>query len=239
MSGDRRFIVAAVGRSGTTWTAHALTAAGVRTSHEVTFHPRVRRPVWAPDVRGEAAWEAVPFLDRYPDALVVHQVRHPLLVIRSTDDNHVFGPFPPLTGVRRAAVNARSAARQLAKRLRRPSPLEVTGGAILPDYAAFIERHCPAVAAEHDHLAKSTRWWLEWNRMTEPHADVRVRIEDLTPGSPALADLLERVGGGDVDAIAEVSSTTNQRKVGEPLTWDDLPDHLRDDVRAMAERYGY
>lgn len=102
------FVVVGTGRCGTTFTASALTALGIDCGHESwwTVDPSGRRP----GLHGDASWLAVPFLGDYQGA-VLHQVRHPLDVIRSlvgigmfTDPRHggyqnlAFEHLPGLVG---------------------------------------------------------------------------------------------------------------------------------------------
>lgn len=74
------------------------------------------------------------------------------------------------------------------------------------------------------------RWWLELNRAIEPHADVRIRIEDLPTALPALV-------GHPITPGPEPSRRTNHR-VRAPI--DGLPSGpLKTQILEMAFRYGY
>lgn len=74
------FVVTGTGRCGTGFTSAVLTAAGVPVGHEewFTVDPGRRRD----DITGDVSWLAVPDLDGF-SGRVVHQVRHPLEVVRS------------------------------------------------------------------------------------------------------------------------------------------------------------
>ena len=76
-----KFVIAGTGRSGSTWIADVLTAAGLPVGHEDVFG--ARGPVeWPPHLVGDSSLYAAPFLDRW-GGLVFHQVRHPLDCIGS------------------------------------------------------------------------------------------------------------------------------------------------------------
>lgn len=79
---DVRFMIAACGRSGTTYTATVLQGLKVPCAHE----GRLRDKNWNPDFPeyGECSWKMVPFLRHIPDGIPVYlQTRHPLRVIES------------------------------------------------------------------------------------------------------------------------------------------------------------
>jgi len=96
----RRFLVSGCGRSGTGYTSALLTRLGADCGHEVLFEvERLERdvpPDWPEDVWGESSWLAAPFLERLPAGTVVlHQVRHPLAVVRSFARQNFFGRRHP------------------------------------------------------------------------------------------------------------------------------------------------
>ncbi len=89
-----RVLVTGCARSGTGYTAALLTRLGVNCGHELVYEPgRIRAagrgrldvaPNWPRGVRAESSWLAAPFLQALPrGTLVLHQVRHPLQVVRS------------------------------------------------------------------------------------------------------------------------------------------------------------
>ena len=76
-------MVCATARSGTGFSSRAFTAVGHPCGHEALFSP-TRATRHSPALQGDSSWLALPFLDRLPDDVVIyHQVRHPLLVLRS------------------------------------------------------------------------------------------------------------------------------------------------------------
>lgn len=80
-----RFVVAQVGHTGSGYTAALFTAAGIPTGHEAWFNPLGERD---PAVVGDSSWCAHLELERF-DGLVFHQVREPLLVLRSLLDEGI------------------------------------------------------------------------------------------------------------------------------------------------------
>jgi hypothetical protein len=95
-----RILLTGCGRSGTSYTATLLTALDLRCGHEKVFRlPEIVRGEvdWPDDLPAESSWLAAPFLSSLPqDTLVLHQVRHPLAVIRSLRRVRLFdgaGPF--------------------------------------------------------------------------------------------------------------------------------------------------
>jgi hypothetical protein len=74
-------LITGCGRSGTGFMSKIFEAVGVPSGHEVSFNPI--QHVW-PWVGVESSWLAAPFLEQLLSSVhVVHQVRHPLAVIRS------------------------------------------------------------------------------------------------------------------------------------------------------------
>jgi hypothetical protein len=87
-------LVTGCARSGTGYTAALLTRLGLACGHERVFAPQALRragggrwdvaPAWPAHLPAESSWLAVPFLGVLPrGTLVVHQLRHPLAVMRS------------------------------------------------------------------------------------------------------------------------------------------------------------
>jgi hypothetical protein len=81
----KRFIVTGCPRSGTRFAATLFSALGIRCGHEDVFGPDQGLgdlPVEWNGYDADSSWHAVPFLP-LDDVVVLHQVRHPLEVIRS------------------------------------------------------------------------------------------------------------------------------------------------------------
>lgn len=77
-----RFIVTGVGRSGTKFCSNLFTALGYPCGHERLYTPQTQHP-FPSDLRGDSSWMAAPHLPKF-DGTVIHLVRHPLLVARTT-----------------------------------------------------------------------------------------------------------------------------------------------------------
>lgn len=93
----RTFAVCGAGRSGLGYTSRALTALGHPCGHEITFDPFGHSPEFGAR-QGDASWLALPYLDDLPhNAVIFHQVRDPLAVVRSLVGNHTLtAPSPYL-----------------------------------------------------------------------------------------------------------------------------------------------
>lgn len=110
--------------------------------------------------------------------------------------------------------------------------------------ARWARSQHPSIMRNTDnHLLRTMRYWVEWNLLIEPHADLRWPVENLTP--QLLADTLtgwERSTSlARATAAAElIPQDVNHVHTVEPLNWTDLPDKpLTRRLREMAERYGY
>lgn len=102
----KRFIVTGCPRSGTAYTAKLFSALGIRCGHEKVFgiaQAAGLKPVDWSGADGDSSFLAVPFLP-VDDAVVLHQVRHPLEFARSVvgiaflSDNRREKPFPTIVG---------------------------------------------------------------------------------------------------------------------------------------------
>jgi hypothetical protein len=95
------FLIVGTGRSGTTWVAETLTAAGVSCGHEDWWGPTGPGSGTQPhvDFDGDSSLYAVPYLDKF-DGPVALQTRHPLgciasmLAWRLFDSPHQHHPPP-------------------------------------------------------------------------------------------------------------------------------------------------
>ena len=109
-------------------------------------------------------------------------------------------------------------------------------------WRAFAEHHAPNVFTLDDPVTRAMAWYVEWNRRIEPHADRRIRIEDLTGDD--LVDLAQKIGKSLSldelpDAIASVPTNLNSRERA-VLTLDDLPEgEYLDGLTEIAIDYGY
>ena len=84
-------------------------------------------------------------------------------------------------------------------------------------------------------LEQAAIFYVKWNRMIEPHADIRWRIEDST------LTLLDKLGIDWHDKPVYADKTYNSRAGWGPsnVDLDSLPEPLRGELRETGERYGY
>ena len=86
--------------------------------------------------------------------------------------------------------------------------------------------------------------YLEWNKMIEPQADERYRLEDMQHPE-AIKELLSVLGYqrplSECEHVASTLEPMNQSGTSyTPPTWNDLPDgELRVRLQQMASAYGY
>lgn len=86
------FVIIGTGRSGSSHISEVLRASGYPCSHEAYYTPdgpTLRNPERSYHYRGDSSWLAVPYLPD-PDIIALHQVRHPLKVIRSLFNSGFF-----------------------------------------------------------------------------------------------------------------------------------------------------
>lgn len=237
----RKFLISGCGRSGTTYTAKLLTAAGCSCSHEAYFPKKVTALIYLPlfyeciytpyrkvfklqypiSHQGEAAWHAAPFLDfLHDDTVVFHQIRNPIDFIRSRQKIGLIG-----TG-----------------RLRRDGRLRGKFTSI--SYRDIKNFRNLSMQEQVDHLA---RVWIEWNEIVEEkcknHVNFRYRLEDID------VSLVEKIFSliefdYDLDklklACESVSKKTNSRgKTRSDVSLDMLSKPLYSRVKDLASRYGY
>ncbi len=102
----KRFIVTGCPRSGTAYAAELFSALGIRCGHEKVYgiaQAAGLEPVDWSGADGDSSFLAVPFLP-VDDAVVLHQVRHPLEFARSVvgiaflSDDRREKPFPTIVG---------------------------------------------------------------------------------------------------------------------------------------------
>jgi len=213
----RRFLITGCGRSGTGYTASLLNRLGVECGHEVLYEVERlaadRAPGWPADCPGESSWLAVPFLETLPAGTVVlHQVRHPLAVVRSFVRQNFFG--------RKHAW--RSFAVRHCPALGGDDALENTFR-YWAHWNRRVERAGELAGLEY------LRYRLE-----DVDRELVARLLERV-GHPRSPDEIAA-------ALEETSSTTNTAgdRTGDSLSWDALTDpSLAREVLALAARYGY
>jgi hypothetical protein len=230
------FVVTGCPRSGTLFTAEALSRLGHRCGHEQVFNPFVTDRFSFGSAQGDVSWLAAPFLDRLPEgSVVLHQLRNPLAVITSLLGQRFLQTKPhPLMLLRYRLQYHRV-------RLARP----ITN----PLFIRFADRHCPGIFSFDDEPTRCAFFWVAWTeRVTRaasiPHvAYERFRIEDLD--GPALLDICHRLGGGqslgEVERVrSELGTETHRARRVDPVALDQITDRsVRSRLVEMAAELGY
>lgn len=227
------FVVTGCSRSGTTYMARLLSAVGYECGHERVFNifrvrdaddeAGVRLALAEPKRPGDSSFLAAPFLQQLPrGALVLHQLREPLEVIRS----HM--------GIRFFADP------------HRPSMYLADNH---EDFLDVIRRHCPSVLRQPSEIERCMDFWVRWNRLAQRAEGLpsvrylRYRLEDVD--ARLLQTIVARLGGELDDraaerALAGVSRSTNSRPRDDAVCWQRLPSGpLKDAVRELGVAYGY
>jgi hypothetical protein len=242
----RPLVVTGCARSGTMYIAAVLGGLGLRVGHEVVFGPRTRRFDGWHGQHGDCSWLAAPFLGQIGDAVVRHQVRHPLAVVRSLVGMRFFAD-------RGSAFlhgdDAYTRAKwQVRRRLVAAGHVEPSDHGPRPHkvYRGYIAAYAPELWEPVTEVERALRYWLAWTRLIKqaanPAAYSRHHLELLDPET--LAELLTSVGldvapGHVALAMAKVPSDKNTGRIA-GLDWDDLPaGPLRDQVAELADQLGY
>lgn len=242
----RPFVVTGCARSGTTYMAAVLSGLGLRVGHEVVFGPRVRAFTGWHGQHGDSSWLAAPFLDQIDDALVFHQIRHPLKVVRSLVGVRFFADRGPTflhgddayTRAKWAMRERLMAAGHVEQSDKGPRPHKV--------YREYLRTYAPQLWEPATEAERALSYWLTWTRKVAATA----RPENYTAHHVELLDesviagLLEQVGLSVSHqhvglAMAKVPHDMNTRRVAS-LEWTDLPDTpLRHEAEAYAAQLGY
>lgn len=220
----RRLLVTGCARSGTGYTAAVLSRLGLPCGHERVFGPaQLRRaghgawdaaPPWPERVEAESSWLAAPLLGALPEGtLVLHQVRHPLAVMRS---NLRIGFFSSRSGYLDFACAH-------LPELERGTPLEraarywVGWNALVERGVA--ERGLTCVRAGLEELdERGLRALLARLGRDVPVEEVRAALQDV-PGD---------------------TNTRGRRADDVTVRYEDLADAtLREALEQIARRYGY
>lgn len=203
---NHRFVVTGTGRSGTGYFAAVMSAVGTGCGHETIFRPG--GPVDWHDLRGDSSWMAAPFLEEFRRQHPGGKVLH---LLRNPLD-----VVNSLVGIGFFDDDQK----------------EAHG-----EYRAFAEMHCPHAFLPLDPIERAVTFVIDWNTRIEPWADLRVKVEDLTPAAVQVA-LAEFGSEPQLPFIekqmAKVPTNVNSRPRAS-LTWDDMPQRLKD----HAINYGY
>lgn len=91
-------------------------------------------------------------------------------------------------------------------------------------------------------LHDAMRYYVAWNAIIDPLASVRVKVERMGDGLPAILDAIGELADPEdlVTALTEVSPLTNHRADVPRLAWGDLPEGKDlEELRALSLVYGY
>lgn len=243
----RPFVVTGTARSGTMFTAAVLAGLGLKVGHEDVFGPRSRSFDGWNGRHGDVSWLAAPFLDSLGDALVVHQLRHPLSVVRSlvgmrflADRSRLFlTADDAYTRVKWRVRERLTAAGHVPASNHGPRPHRV--------YRAFLNRYEPGLWELPSEPERALAYWVRWTRRIRAHAarpeyrSHHVERLDAELLSGLLDDIGLTVAPRHVQlAMDKVPTDLNSRRVAVGLTWDDLPSGpLRREAEELAESLGY
>lgn len=228
-----KFVVTGCSRSGTKYMAKLLSEIGHKCSHERIFNFYRFRTLTGQqenffkdftELQGDSSSDAVLFFNELPfGTIILHQVRHPISVIRSLMGIRFFAdPYQPSIY-------------------------------LSPDHKEelqFMEKYiCPMVFKDTNELARCMRYWVAWNQMAQlaEYSDglqyFRYRVEDLP--LELFRKIVTLIGGNCGDdvlnlALASVSRSTNTRLRNNSISWKTLPQGgEKDAVEQLAIEYGY
>jgi len=242
----QHLVITGTARSGTAYMGALMGGLGLRFGHEEIFGPRSRSFVSWYGQNGDSSWLAAPFLDQVPEALIVHQVRHPLKVVRS------------LVGVkfladRGAAFLAGDDAWTRIKWRTREKLLELghveesdKGPRPHKVYRAFVDTYVPEAWAADSLVERSLTYWVRWTEKVLQHRDEdRYQVHHLELMSPdSISAILRRIGL-DVTAahvalaMSKLPPDLNTRKVAK-FEWADIPGSaIKVRAEELADLLGY
>ena len=209
----KRFLVTGCPRSGTGYAAALFRALGIRCGHEEVFGTEqvlAGEPVVWNGFDGDSSWMAVPALP-LDGVVVLHQVRHPLEVIRS------------IVGTRFL---------ELVDRPNRPRPV------VRNRFASVVWRHAKEVFEPETETERAAHFWRLWNERAEAHATFTYRLEDFDAG--LLIHLCALLGFDVPQDQAEAALRTTSRRVNtrardETVSWESIAPFLGE----LPAHYGY
>ncbi|MBI2706452.1 MAG: hypothetical protein HYX32_14360 [Actinobacteria bacterium] len=231
-----KFVVTGVERGGTKVAAEAFSRLGLRCGHEAIFTPDIERVPSFGSADGDVSWLAAPFLDELPPGtIVLHQLRHPLDVIRSI--------------IARRSVSTKPHAMITARYRLQRRGIRVAAPVSNPDFVRFASRHCPDLFSYPDENTRAAHYWTEWTQLnaagrSNPELVYReYHVEDLD-GS-LLFDLCRMLGSSatlkDVEGVlAELGTKTHTGRVVPPVTPQQIADaEVRARLISTAATFGY
>lgn len=208
-----KILITGTGRCGTGYMAQLFHSMGIRTGHERVYTVGGSIVGVIPEI--ECSWLAVPYLGSlHPNVRVIHLVREPLATIRSLVDN--------LFGVKNTWW-------EFAKKY---SPMYQTHKGTVSSFTYY-----------DSDLLNAAAFYINWNRTIELHASHRLNLENIGVSE---IDTVLRDARLDVDpstsyqALDVTPRDTNSRPIKtDPLTYDDFPMFLRQDLIKIAKDYDY
>lgn len=204
-----RFVITGCARSGTKYTAHLLTRAGIATGHEDVFNrwgeAGALQAGWRDDsFDGDSSYIAAPHAAELREAglTVIHLVRPPLAVVASITTMGWLGNLDA-------------------------------------PYVAYVAAHLPELAEIPPGPRRAAAYWLGWNALVEDHSHLTWRtghVDELDIHH--LADIIGvKVAKTRVSAaLARTSKATNHKREVRPVELDELGP-FAERVAAGAERY--
>jgi hypothetical protein len=243
----RPFVVTGTARSGTMFTAAVLAGLGLHVGHEDVFGPRSRSFDGWHGRHGDVSWLAAPFLGDVGDALVMHQLRHPLRVVRSlvgmrfmADRSWLFLTGDDLYTRTKWRVRERlMAAGHVPASDHGPRGHRV--------YRDFLDSFEPGLWELPTEPERALAYWVRWTRRIRAYAESTAyrshHLERLD--AELLSGLLGEIGLTVAPqhvqlAMDKVPTDLNSRRVAGGLGWDDLPSGpLRRAAEELAESLGY
>lgn len=234
LQGRLLFVVTGCGRSGTGYMAKVMSEIGYACGHERVFNIYERPPFAARELKGDASWLAAPFVQHLDGTLVLHQVRHPVEVIRSFAGLRFFSVRPGAWSRMRYWARKRGLVNT-----RVPETI----------FMEYVDRFCPSVFRGRGGLERAIRYWVHWNTMVENAAAasgapyLRYRVEDLSV--PLLSEIITLLGRRPKSELissilGNVPSTVNQRQRDLSITPRQIAQSSSGSkLVSLAERYGY
>lgn len=213
----RPFIVTGSGRCGTGYAAQLLSALGYHCGHEVAFDwQTIAANTWSIPfaLRGcDSSWLAMPLIARLPqDAVVLHQVRNPLKVVRS------------LMGIS-----------FMSEENRRSDPYTRIADAVVVCPADELEACMHFWTQWNRRIGEETegRTSMRYRLEELDHSTVRSMLELIEPDRIVSEDELQA-------AFDAVPTNYNARPRASEISWNSIPPSAQRDMLATAaEEYGY
>lgn len=217
-------IVTGTGRCGTGYISQVLSSVGVRCTHEGVFKPT-----------------HVPNGAEVPPGLVTDE--EVLYRVRLNRDNVEWGweaesswlaaPYLEWPEIKDMTIVhlVRHPKKVIDSQMRMMSFDYERGGL----FYQFQYNHVPELICIEDEFTRAGYFYVEWNRLIEPHADIFWRVED------DVRVLLDKLGiewrGKQLFDCKRYNSRSGWRTSDVDIR--SLPQPLRGSIIEMAERYGY